>query len=144
MAEGLFRLAVANRADYSVGSAGVAAQNGTSASHDTVAILKKKGASLDGFRSRHITAALIEEATHVFAMTHGHLQALEDEFPEYTDKFYLMCEFADIPGRGIGSDVPDPIGCGRRAYEEVAKVFEQAIPTIIAYIDGTAKGEEKS
>jgi hypothetical protein len=26
---------------------------------------------------------------------------------------------------------------GKRAYEDVAKVLGQAIPTIIAYIDGT-------
>jgi hypothetical protein len=35
--------------------------------------------------------------------------------------------------------VPDPIGMGRRAYEEVAGVLELAIPSIIAYIDQTWK-----
>lgn len=139
MAEGLFRKAVAGRADYGVGSAGVAACSGTPASRDTLAVLKKAGAELDGFRSRRVTAELLAEATHVFAMTRGHLDVLEENYPEYAEKFYLMCEFADIPGRGIGCDVPDPIGMGRRAYEEVAKVFEKAIPAIIAYIDGTVK-----
>lgn len=143
MAEGLFRKAVAKRPDFSVGSAGVAAYNGTPASSDTLAVLKKAGAELDGFRSRRVSARILEEATHVFAMTSGHLQALEDEFPEFSDKFYLMGEFIEVPGKGVARDVPDPIGMGRRAYEEVAKVFEQAIPTIIAYIDRTVKGEEE-
>jgi hypothetical protein len=33
--------------------------------------------------------------------------------------------------------VPDPIGMGPAAYEEVAKVLETAIPSIIAYLDST-------
>jgi protein-tyrosine-phosphatase len=94
-------------------------------------------APLDGFASQAVSDALLEEATHVFAMTSGHLAVLEDRFPGHSEKFYLACEFIDLPKKGIGADVPDPIGMGKRAYEEVAKVFEQAIPAIIAYIDGT-------
>ena len=84
-----------------------------------------------------MTADGLDEATHVFAMTHGHIDALERRFPQHAGKFYLVCEFADIPGEGVGMDVPDPIGMGRAAYEEVAKVLEQAIPTLIAFIDQT-------
>ena len=135
MAEGLFRKLVAMRGDYSVGSAGVAASRGEPASRETLAVLKKRGAGLEDFASRPISAALIEEATHVFAMTHSHLSALESRFPEHAAKFYVVCEFADIPGKGIGIDVPDPIGMGRAAYEDVAKVLDHAIPAIIAYID---------
>ena len=138
MAEGLFRKAVAQRGDYTVGSAGVAASRGVSASRDTTAVLKKRGAHLENFASRPVSAALLEEATHVFAMTHSHLSALECRFPEHAEKFYLVCEFADIPGQGVGVDVPDPIGMGRAAYEEVAKILDLAIPSIIAFIDQTS------
>lgn len=139
MAEALFRKAVADRTDFEVSSAGVAASRGTPASRETLAILKKRGTSLDGFGSRRVSKEVLKKATHVFAMTRGHLQALESMFPEYSDKFYLTCEFVDLPGEGIGADVPDPIGMGSRAYEEVAKVFDLAIPKIIAYIDSTTK-----
>jgi protein-tyrosine phosphatase/ribose 5-phosphate isomerase B len=80
---------------------------------------------------------LLEQATHVFAMTNGHLQALERRFPQFSDKYFLACEFTDLPGHGVGAEVPDPIGMGRAAYEEVAAVLDQAIPSIIAYIDQT-------
>ena len=70
-------------------------------------------------------------------MTHGHLEILESRFPEHSDKYYLACEFADIPGKGLGADVPDPIGMGRKAYEDVAEVLGLAIPAIISYIDST-------
>ncbi|MFT4176704.1 MAG: low molecular weight protein arginine phosphatase [Luteolibacter sp.] len=139
MAEGLFRKFIGNRGDYAVGSAGVAATRGTPASKETLAILKKRGATLDSFKSRLVNRRILEEATHVFAMTRGHLLALEDHFPEFSDKYYLVCEFAEIPGQGTGADVPDPIGMGAAAYEKTADVLETAIPTIIAYIDQTVK-----
>lgn len=141
MAEGLFRKSISNRGDYTVSSAGVAASRGTPASKDTLAVLQKRNAPLDAFKSRLVSREILENATHVFAMTHGHLQALEDHFPEFSEKFYLVCEFVEIPGQGIGADVPDPIGMGRAAYEKTAQVLELAIPTIIAYIDQTAKAD---
>jgi len=137
LAEGLFRKAVAARGDFTVSSAGVAASRGESASRDTAAVLKKRGLRLEQFASRPVTADVLDEATHVFAMTQSHLNTLESRFPQHAGKFYLVCEFADIPGQGVGADVPDPIGMGRAAYEEVAKVFEEAIPSLIAFIDQT-------
>jgi protein-tyrosine-phosphatase len=137
MAEAMFRKAVKGRGDYSVKSAGVAASEGTPCSRDTKAVCGRMEAPLDGFESQPVSAALLEEATHVFTMTAGHLAALEDRFPAYSGKYYLACEFVDLPGKGIGADVPDPIGMGKRAYEDVAKVLGHAIPAIIAYIDGT-------
>lgn len=137
MAEAMFRKAVEDRGDYSVKSAGVAASKGTPASRDTKAICQRMKAPLDGFASQSVSDALLEEATHVFTMTAGHLAILEDRFPEHSEKYYLTCEFVDLPGAGIGADVPDPIGMGKRTYEDVAKVLGLAIPAIIAYIDGT-------
>ena len=139
MAEGLFRKAVAGRGDYKVSSAGVAASRGAPCNPETATLLKKREAMLDNFVSRQVSDAMLSAATHVFAMTHSHLQTLEARFPRHADKFYLACEFAEIPNEGIGIDVPDPIGMGRRAYEEVADVLDIAIPSIIAYIDQTWK-----
>lgn len=139
MMEGLFHQAVADRSDYQVSSAGVAASKGALSNPETAALLKRRNASLKNFNSRQVTDAVLKQATHVFAMTHGHLQTLEARFPDHAEKFYLVCEFVDIPDHGIGTDIPDPIGLGRRAYEEVAAMLDAAIPTIIAYIDQTAK-----
>lgn len=138
MAEGLFTKAVMDRADYEVSSAGVAASPGTPSSPETNAILKKRNATLETFASRSVSDAVLATATHVFAMTRGHLQILESRFPQHADKFYLVCEFVDMPQKGTVRDVPDPIGMGRAAYEEVAAILESAIPTIIAYIDQTS------
>jgi protein-tyrosine-phosphatase len=141
MAEALFRKAVAGRSDYTVRSAGVAASKGARCSRETRDIVDQLKAPLEDFKSQPVTAALLEEATHVFTMTRGHLHVLEDHFPEFSDKYYMTCEFVDVPGRGLGADVPDPIGMGKKAYEEVAKVLEAAIPAIVSYIDQTTPRE---
>jgi protein-tyrosine-phosphatase len=136
MAEGLFRKAIASRGDYQVSSAGTSASPNTPASRETTAILKKLGAPLSGFSSRPVSEKILSEASHVFAMTTGHLNALESRFPEHADKFYLVREFSE---NSANPDIPDPIGMGKAAYEEVASILETAIPSIIAYIDSTTK-----
>lgn len=141
MAEGLFRKAVESRGDFVVRSAGVAAYPGDKANPETVKLLSGRGITLDGFRSQPLSRELVEQATHIFAMTAGHLEALENLFPDYSDKFYLACEFVEIPGRGVAADVPDPIGMGRKAYEETAKTLDLAIPSLIAFIDQTWQGD---
>jgi protein-tyrosine-phosphatase len=135
MAEALFRKALAGRDDIAVGSAGVAAAKGAPASRETIAAVAKRGAEFKGFASRPVTESLLSRATHVFAMTEGHLAVLESRFPEHAAKFFLVGEFSGITDKRQGVDVPDPIGMGVKAYEEVAQVLESAIPAIISYID---------
>lgn len=137
MAEAMFRKAVAGREDYSVKSAGIAASKGSPCNSETKKICDLVNAPLENFHSQPVSAALLEEATHVFTMTAGHLGVLEDHFSEFSDKFYLACEFVEVPGKGLGADLPDPIGMGSAAYQDVAKVLNLAIPAIITYIDQT-------
>ncbi|MBC7980999.1 MAG: hypothetical protein H7Y36_10595 [Armatimonadetes bacterium] len=141
MAEALFRKAVGNRQDYAVSSAGLSASEGSPCSRETMDMVDSLDAGLGNFSSRPVSEKLLNEATHVFAMTHGHLQILEEHFPAFSDKFYLACEFIDVPGKGFGSDVPDPIGMGKKAYQDVADALALAVPSIISYIDGTTQHE---
>jgi protein-tyrosine-phosphatase len=141
MAEGLFCKALGARAGWVVRSAGVAASVGSKESRETAKVLRDRGAELKEFRSRQVSAAMIAEADAIFAMTQGHLYALEDEFPEFSDKFYLLGDFVD--DESFDGDVPDPIGMGSRAYEEVAKVLEAAYPGILRFLEaGVADGEK--
>lgn len=135
MAEGLMRKAIGERKDLKVSSAGVAAFPGSAASTETQRILDKLGAKLDGFQSQPVTAELLNQVSHVFTMTESHLATLMSHFPEHEDKYYLLREFSGIKDKREGTDVPDPIGMGMPAYQEVAKVIEAAIPNIIAYVD---------
>jgi protein-tyrosine-phosphatase len=137
MAEGLFAKLTAEREDYVTSSAGVAAYGECPVSADTRAVLNARNAPVPDSGGRLVSKAILDEASHVFAMTQSHLDVLERTFPEYSRKFHLVCEFADVDGNGPGADVPDPIGMGRGAYEAVADVLETALPMVISYIDQT-------
>ena len=84
MAEGVFRKA-AEKTDIEVSSAGVAAQPGSSASHETITVLKEQGVVLENFRSRMVEDSMLKEADAVFCMTGGHLEMLEIMHPEYEE-----------------------------------------------------------
>ena len=142
MAEGLFRLATAGRDDFTVSSAGVGAVTGAPASQETLDLLKRRGAALKGFKSRQVSGTMLAAVSHVFVMTEGHLAALEAHFPQHADKFFLLREFAGLTAKRDGTDVPDPIGMGPAAYEEVARILDAAIPAIIAYIDSVGRKAE--
>ena len=133
MAEGIFRKA-AGGSDFEVSSAGVAAQPGSSASRDTVAVLKDQGITLAKFRSRMVDNKMLEEADAVFCMTEGPLEMLEMMHPEHEGKYHLACDFVEINGK-VGVDVPDPIGMGRSAYETTSKVLNGAMGGILAYLE---------
>ena len=138
MAEGLFRKLVAEKADYEVlGSAGVAAYPGDRISPETLAVLKQQSAEVEmgEFRSRAVDKGLLEDATHVFAMTESHLDMLVQAFPDYAEKCNLVCDFISFNGN-VGVDVPDPIGQGPRAYKAVAEVFEHALPALVMFMNG--------
>lgn len=129
------REVVRGRKDVQVGSAGVAAMPGQGASRDTRAILKDKNANLKGFKSRQVDEEVLAEASLIVAMTDAHAALVKRFFPECAARVQLLCDFIDEEEGLTGADVPDPIGMGRAAYEEVAEVIELALPGIILELD---------
>lgn len=131
MAEGLLKAALKEEADIQVSSAGVAASPGQGVSRETQNILKAKNASLKGFRSQQVDEEMLGEASLIIAMTSSHADVIKHYFPECAASVSLVCDFIDSAEGLGGEDVPDPIGMGRAAYEEVAEVIELAISGII-------------
>lgn len=139
LAEVLFRDLVKDRPDYSVRSAGVGAFSGQPASRHSATLARERGLDLSKHQSRAVTTDLVEEATHIFALSRSHLAALLTDFPEAADKFYLLSEFAaDDALRG--RDVSDPFGGGLEDYRHTLATLEKLLPSIHAYIEQTWKG----
>ena len=135
MAEGLMRAFVSDKPSIAVGSAGVAAMPGQGASRETRDILKCKNADLKGFKSRAVDEALLSKANLIVAMTESHAAVIKRFFPNCAGYVKLLCDFIDEEEGLAGADVPDPIGMGRDAYEEVAEVIELAMPGIVLEIE---------
>ena len=133
MAEGLFRDAVKQYPGIEVSSAGVATGYGQPPSPHAVEVLRPWAVDISRKRSQPLTEDLVDEATHIFVMTRGHMEAIQTYFPEAAEKTFLLREF-DTANRG-GLDVPDPIGLGIHAYFECRDTIKRALPGIIKFID---------
>ena len=134
MAEGLFRRLLGNRKDIEVASAGVHAVRGQPPSMHAVHVCQLEGVDIRGLRSQPLTPALVDRATHIFAMTAAHLETIHLLFPQGAEKAFLLREFEE-PGMTVWRDVPDPIGCSRDVYSVCAATIKNALPTVLAFVE---------
>src|SRR5947199_6218108 len=123
-----------NRKDIEVASAGVHAVHGQPPSLYAVQVCEEEGVDISGLRSQPLTAALIDRATHIFAMTGAHLETIQMLFPQGAEKSFLLREFEE-PGTTVWRDVPDPIGLGREVYEDCARTIKNALPSVLAFVE---------
>ena len=133
MAEGLFREAVKGRGDVTIASAGVGTVHGQPPSSHAVEALRPWGIDISRIRSQPLSEDLVENATHIFAMTRGHFETIQMVFPEAADKTFLLCEFDGELSRS--PDVPDPIGLGIDAYCRCRDTIKQALPSVLQFLD---------
>ena len=134
IAEGLFRRLIGNRKDIEVVSAGVHAVRGQPPSLYAVQVCAEEGTDISGLRSQPLTATLVNQATHIFAMTGAHLETIQALFPHTAEKTFLLREFEE-PGTTVWREVPDPIGLGREVYEHCARIIKNALPSVLAFVE---------
>ena len=134
IAEGLFRRLIGNRKDIEVASAGVHAVRGQPPSLYAVQVCAEEGTDISGLRSQPLTATLVDQATHIFAMTGAHLETIQALFPHTAEKTLLLREFEE-PGTTVWREVPDPIGLGREVYEHCARIIKNALPSVLAFVE---------
>jgi protein-tyrosine-phosphatase len=134
MAEGLLKASIKGDSNIRVISAGVAAMPGQLVSRETQEILSENGGALKEFESQQVDEVLLKEADLVIAMTSAHADRVRRFFSAHVGEVNLLCDYID-PSEGLaGVDIPDPIGMGKAAYEEVAEVMALAMPGIIEAI----------
>ena len=134
IAEGLFRRLTGNRKDIEVASAGVHAVRGQPPSLYAVEVCAAEGTDISGLRSQPLTGALVDQATHIFAMTGTHVETIQTLFPQSAEKTFLLREFEE-PGTTVWRDLPDPIGLGREVYEDCARIIKNALPSVLAFVE---------
>lgn len=108
--------------DVFVASAGITASDGTPVMAETLEALANLGITTHEGRSKRLTAQMIRKADLVFCMTASHLAAARElvaASPEDQKKLVLL---------DPENDIEDPIGMGQRAYDEVARRFQELIP----------------
>ena len=94
----------------------------------------EEGIDISGLRSQPLMATLVDQATHIFAMTGAHLETIQALFPHTAEKTFLLREFEE-PGTTVWREVPDPIGLGREVYEHCARIIKNALPSVLAFVE---------
>jgi len=135
MAEGLMRHAARTRGDIEVASAGVATGYGQQPSESGIEALRQWDIDISDITSQPLSDELVDWATHIFAMTRSHLDAILTFFPEAETKAWLACEFH--PDLAQFPEVPDPIGLGLHAYLQTRDILSKAVPSLLQFIDSS-------
>ncbi len=131
MAEYLLKGMLKGREDIEVLSAGTGVLFPSSASAQTLAVLKEKGIDASAHQSQPVNNILLHKADLILVMTGAHRAQVLERLPTVEKRVYLLREFADeSAGSDMNLDIPDPIGKPADAYEECMRTVEDATTKI--------------
>ena len=153
---------LAGDADIVFSSIGTHARNGHRMNSEMSALLP--AGTADGFRSRHLTAAVLEQADLVLTAEAVHRQHILDDFPQLHRRVFTLGQFeatiADLPdlsGRELIAaagqrrtpsapvhDVADPYRRGKAAAQEATGTITAMLSVIVPRLTGRTASEETS
>jgi L-threonylcarbamoyladenylate synthase len=131
MAEYLLKAKLIGRDDVEVHSAGTSVYFKSSASQETIAVLREHGINAAAHVARPLGRIMLKKSDLIFAMTRAHRAQILERVPSVEKRVYLLKEFGNTH-RGIEEDldVPDPIGQPNAAYQECLLTIEEAVAKI--------------
>lgn len=138
LAEGLLHLRIIDEAnDWRIASAGTWANDGASASSNSVIVLKDRGYDISRHSSRTITRAMVHNYQLVLVMERGHKEAIRVEFPEAAGRVFMLSEMINQ-----NFSIPDPVGGPLVDYETIANEIDYIIDKGLDKIRQLSKEEE--
>lgn len=143
--------------DFEVSSAGVAAMVGAPMSPEQAVHLEAYGATADGFASRQLTPAMVNQSDLVLTATTAIRSRVLEDSPGALRRTFTVLEFAaliDVIGADSDPvslvrtaalersqaalddyDIPDPYGRDEAAYAHVAELMTDAVERIAKGLD---------
>ncbi|MCA9257065.1 MAG: threonylcarbamoyl-AMP synthase [Phycisphaerales bacterium] len=128
IAEGICRKAIAERIGcpidelaargIDIQSAGTSAWPGAGPATQSVEVCAARGIDISNHRSQGLSDDLILSSDYIFAMTRGHVNAINGMVPASVGRVALLDDQTDIA---------DPIGGPTEHYEQVARQIERAL-----------------
>ncbi len=131
MAEYLLKAKLIGREDVEVSSAGTGVFFKSSASQETLAVLREAGINAGVHISRPVGRIMLRKADLIFVMTRNHRMQVLDLVPSVEKRLYLLKEFAASHAFDTDLDVPDPIGHGHADYQECLVTIKEAVEKIV-------------
>jgi len=127
MAAGIFKVILDERVtagEWIVESAGTWGLDGEPPAAGSQAVLRSKGIEFSDHRSRSINEEIIQSFDLILTMENGQKEALRMEFPEFSDRIYLLSEMVNLK-----QDINDPYGGVYSEYEQAADEIEEYLTT---------------
>ncbi len=138
MAEGLFKkyLKEAGKEDIEVGSAGIMALEGFSPVGETIDTMNKEGVDVSGYRSRRITAKLIDKSDLILVMEVIHKDFILRMSPAAEGKTRLLKKYGadDKHKYPEGDGVPDPMGRPLDFYKLSLAIIKEEAKRIVGLL----------
>jgi protein-tyrosine-phosphatase len=111
-------------------SAGTSVYFKSSASQETLSVLRERGINAAAHISKPLGRTMLRKADLIFAMTKSHRIQILDHVPYVEKRVYLLREFSRS-SHDTDLDVPDPIGQTHEAYEECLNTINEAVEKIV-------------
>ena len=134
MAEYLLKKKLQGRGDVQVFSAGTGVFIRSTASGETISVLREKGIDANAHLSQPANTLLLKQSDLIFCMTRTHRNQVLEHVPSVEKRVYLLKEFANIAPSEENFDIPDPIGSSHESYQECLKIIEEAIDKIVRLV----------
>jgi protein-tyrosine-phosphatase len=131
MAEYMLKARLEPGSTWEVGSAGVSAVSGMTASAEAVMAAADMGIDLKPHRSRPVHPKLIDSADLIVVMTASHRIQMEILFPRAADRTYLLKTF---DSEAKTDDIEDPIGMPVDTYRKMRDEIDSALPGLVEFM----------
>ncbi|MEI7999141.1 MAG: L-threonylcarbamoyladenylate synthase [Candidatus Omnitrophota bacterium] len=132
MAEYLLKAKLIGREDVEVTSAGTSVVFKSSASQETLAVLRERGINPVAHISKPLGRIILRKADLIFVMTRSHRTQVLDHAPYVEKRIYMLKEFCrPTSGGEMELDVPDPIGQSHSSYQECLLTINEAVEKIV-------------
>ena len=133
-AQGLFTKLICQEGykGFHAESAGLLALPGNSATFLAQKVAVEHGVDLTGHKAKRLSQELVDWAEMILVMEKAHKDELLADFPEATDKTFLMRRFARFGSRNRG--IADPYGLQYDAYRFCYLDIEDAVSGLVDFL----------
>ena len=150
MAEGILKNNISKsryRDLIEIGSAGTLKINNSSPTIETLDVTHNAGIDIMAHQSRGLDETIIRQSNIVFCMALDHLHYIQDNFPEYRSRVFLLKQMG-IERQLSNPSVADPIGRSLAFYEKIFMQISDEVgrttPHIYKLVDEFLKDTGKS
>jgi protein-tyrosine-phosphatase len=104
---------------WRIESAGTWAESGIPATQKSINVMEKRNLDLTSHRSKIISKELLKQFDLVLTMDDGHKESIKIEFPDFSNKVYLLSEMINAE-----ISIDDPMGGSLNQFETIANQID--------------------